>query len=431
MIVSKWTGTEVRALRTAALRMTQEEFAETLGFVTPTVQKWEQRATIDRPVVGRSAEALDTLLSGLESAPSERFRIALAEAYLNLPPSGSELLSAEGNDEMKRREFGILAGITLAAPLVDVDAPRVGVSDAQRLALLTDQIEQQACKTGGAPLVRAVFYQLEQMKRVLDTCIFDTGAAASAFTAEVGNLAATASWLAFDATMHPHAKRCVTDAFSLGNQAGADDVTVHACVAESLQTLALTATGQGSARHALRLTGHARNLLRGRPSGRIHAAIATRDAQAHAQLGDAQGFSRAVATAWRELAEAIDNEPIETSPVWLRFVTYSEIRFHEARGYARLGNTDRAVQIFNEMERDAPGRNTTFYRAGKAATFASGGDFANAISESLPVLADLADGLASPRTIKMLEPMRLSVADLPVAEEFRRRFDALACTVTV
>lgn len=41
MSVTKWTGREVRALRTEALRITQREFAERLGFSEAVVRKWE------------------------------------------------------------------------------------------------------------------------------------------------------------------------------------------------------------------------------------------------------------------------------------------------------------------------------------------------------------------------------------------------------
>ncbi|MEV0367878.1 hypothetical protein [Nocardia fusca] len=65
MTVSRWTGVEVRALRTAALRETQEEFAEHTGYVLATIRKWH-RATWGLPVRGRSAEALDTILRALD-----------------------------------------------------------------------------------------------------------------------------------------------------------------------------------------------------------------------------------------------------------------------------------------------------------------------------------------------------------------------------
>lgn len=48
MVVTRWTGVEVRALRTAALRITQEEFAEAAGFTVGVVRKWEgRRGTIE------------------------------------------------------------------------------------------------------------------------------------------------------------------------------------------------------------------------------------------------------------------------------------------------------------------------------------------------------------------------------------------------
>lgn len=39
VIVEVWTRAEVRALRDAALRMTQEQFAEQIGWAVATVRK--------------------------------------------------------------------------------------------------------------------------------------------------------------------------------------------------------------------------------------------------------------------------------------------------------------------------------------------------------------------------------------------------------
>ncbi len=57
MIVSKWTKVEVKALRSAALRLTQELLAERTGFRVATIRKWE-RATTDRPVRNYSVEVM-------------------------------------------------------------------------------------------------------------------------------------------------------------------------------------------------------------------------------------------------------------------------------------------------------------------------------------------------------------------------------------
>ncbi|WP_280489099.1 helix-turn-helix domain-containing protein, partial [Nocardia carnea] len=43
LMIVDWTGTEVRALRTVALRCTQQEFAEITGFSEAAVRNWERR----------------------------------------------------------------------------------------------------------------------------------------------------------------------------------------------------------------------------------------------------------------------------------------------------------------------------------------------------------------------------------------------------
>ncbi|MFF0496084.1 helix-turn-helix domain-containing protein [Nocardia aobensis] len=76
MSVTKWTGREVRALRTEALRITQREFAERLGFSEAVVRKWESRGeTIT--LVRQFAEAMDTIFRRLDDNQAARFHDAL------------------------------------------------------------------------------------------------------------------------------------------------------------------------------------------------------------------------------------------------------------------------------------------------------------------------------------------------------------------
>ncbi len=75
MAVTGWTGIEVRAIRSAALRMTQTELAEQLGFTESVVRKWEKRgATIT--LTNQYAEAMDTLLARLDPDQRRRFEDA-------------------------------------------------------------------------------------------------------------------------------------------------------------------------------------------------------------------------------------------------------------------------------------------------------------------------------------------------------------------
>ncbi|MFE2999763.1 helix-turn-helix domain-containing protein [Nocardia sp. NPDC059246] len=426
MIVGDWTSAEVRALRDALLK-TQEEFAETLGYSVQAVQKWEYLPAGRKLGRRKTVEDLESLFGRLDPTQRERFQSALARSYFGptVAELAVELHSKEVVDDVKRREFGkAIAGALVAGTL------HIDVGDAHRVSAYVNLVEDEARRVGGASLVRTVLHQTDRALRALDVASFGNSKAEATYASAVGHLAATASWLAFDSTLVNQAKRSVNEAFTVANQVRDDDVTVHACMALSLETLALAKTGEGSPQHALRLTGLARNLLRGRPPARIHALVATREAQAYAQIGDREKFVRAISTAWREMEQAADYEPIEQCPVWLQFVSRSEVRFHEARGYARLGETTAAVEIFSDMERGA-GRNAAFYRAGKAATLAGGGDIAAAVTEGTLVLDELENDLRSPRTIKFLEPVRSAADQLPAAEEFCRRFDAVASTVKV
>ncbi|WP_433566864.1 helix-turn-helix domain-containing protein [Nocardia sp. CA-151230] len=425
MIVGDWTCTEVKALR-EALRQTQEEFAETLGYTIHAVQKWENLPAGRKLARLKTVEDMEGQLARLDPVQHERFQSALARLYSGpLTRDRAAELESEEVVDVNRREFGkVLAGALMAESL------HIGHGDARRIAVYVNLIEDEARRVGGAPLVRAVVAQSEQALRVLDTVTFGNSEAETIYLSAVGHLAAAASWLAFDSTLLAQARRSANDAFAVANQAGDDDVTVHSCMVRSLETLALAKTGEGSPQYALRLTGLARNLLRGRPPARIHALVATREAQAHAQLGDRERFVRAIAVAWREMEQAADYEPIEQCPVWLQFVSRSEIKFHEARGYERLGDTATAVELFSAMERGA-GRNAVFYRARKAAILAGGGDLAAAVAEGVQVLDQLEQGLSSPRTITVLEPIRTAADKLPTDEEFCQRFDAVSSKVGV
>lgn len=77
MTVGAWTGVEVRAIRTAALRLTQAELADRLGFTEAVVRKWEKRgATIT--LTNQHAAAMDTLLQRLDAEQRIRFNSACA-----------------------------------------------------------------------------------------------------------------------------------------------------------------------------------------------------------------------------------------------------------------------------------------------------------------------------------------------------------------
>ncbi|WP_157172889.1 helix-turn-helix domain-containing protein [Nocardia exalbida] len=450
MIVSTWTRKEVRALREVGLRMTQEEFAEKVGFQTATVQKWEQKATTERPVEGRSAEALDTVYDCLEPAQRERFWHQLAgipsqTAGHPVPGSTETIQSEPANagdgavglhvreveDDVKRREFNKLATVGAVAVFIPDSFGRIGMSDVQRLSADVDALDQEDQRTGGAQLVGLAVEKLTHALDRLQTGVFDS-TTGSAFTKATGELAVLAGWLAYDADRHRLARRCFADAMALGTEANDDDLIAHTCLYAANQSSSLARAGRGGSPHkALQLADRARTLMRGRPPGRIHALIAVREAQAYGVLGDRMAFGRAIATAWRELDQAMQSEPLEEVPQWLRFVTYSEIADHEARGYADIGDLRLSVELYAAaVDHPAAMRNATIVRAWSAATRARLGDITGALEHGFPALSELS-AIASTRTLRRLEPVRTAVDRSPAGAEFRELYDSLTQTAVV
>ncbi|WP_156959910.1 helix-turn-helix domain-containing protein [Nocardia sp. BMG51109] len=445
MIVSTWTRVEVRALRTAALRLTQEQFAERLGYQPPTVRKWE-RTTRQRPVRGESAQALDTQLARLTDEQRARFRATVENEYAAVPKLHDRRPAAEQRDslavesrysvqevedDVKRREFGILFGAALIAAGDDssLTQGRIGTADARRLSESVADFAQREQAIGGVTLVRTAVEGLERAKSLLETCTFSEQAGRE-FMSATGELATIAGWMAYDSDMHPVARQCYADAFALANQAGDDELTTHVCLNAAHQSIALSRAGSSNPHRVLGHLHRARCLTSGQPPGRVHALIATREALAYGLLGDRRAFERAISTAWRELDNALDHEAIADCPRWLRFVNPTEVRSHEARGFEDLGELTRSAELLADepaLER-AGARNAACYRAGWAATLANIGDINGAVTQGLSVLDSLETSVTSTRTLRLLTPVRSAAASSPDSE-FRDRFDSLRHTM--
>lgn len=82
-VVEQWTGTHARALQ-AAMRLTNEAFAEHLGVSARTISKWRERPQmVPSPQL---QEALDTSLQ--RAAADTRTRFAANLAAADLAPAG-------------------------------------------------------------------------------------------------------------------------------------------------------------------------------------------------------------------------------------------------------------------------------------------------------------------------------------------------------
>lgn len=422
MIVEVWTRVEVRALRDAALRMTQEQFAEQIGWSVATVRKWE-RATESRPVRGQRAADLDSWLAKLSPEQMRRFALAVSApraAAQRHSPSGG----VEDEADVNRREFSKAAALTVAT-LPQWNPSRIGMADVERLDAFTAELGRLDQAVGGANLLPTAVDALAQAQGLLHRGAFDekTG---RAWMSAVGELAVKTGWLAHDADRTDLARRCYADALSLASAADDDDLTVHAALNAALQTIHLARSGTASPSYARMLVQRAGHLVRRRPPGRIHALIAAREAAVCGVAGDRHGVARAMSTAWREMDSAAEYEPADECAPWLRFVTHTEVRGHEARAHSDTGNHGRALALYEVAAAEpASARNAANTAAWFAVALVHTGDVAGAIDAVRPVLNALEGPVASPRTLRVLKPIRLAVDTGSEGEEFRVRFDAL------
>ncbi|MFE3446258.1 helix-turn-helix domain-containing protein [Nocardia sp. NPDC059180] len=142
----EWTGIEIKAMREAALDLTQERFAERLGVDDRTVRNWE-RGTRLRP---RYVARLDALRARLSAEQARRFDVAIERTHstrnpvvtdsgsaVPLPlvgPTTTSLLVAHRGDysteisDMDRRELLRLLGLATAAVTTSIDWDRVCVT---------------------------------------------------------------------------------------------------------------------------------------------------------------------------------------------------------------------------------------------------------------------------------------------------------------
>ncbi|MGH3971822.1 MAG: helix-turn-helix domain-containing protein [Pseudonocardiaceae bacterium] len=428
--VDTWTGADAQLLRIVALRLTVRDFAAELGITARTVSKWEQIGAARRPRPHFQA-MFDTLLDRAEQADRARFMEAIARR-------GTVGCAGSGRDGagVDRREFNMAvlavggalalpdwAGMSPGTSANALEAKAVGTVHVEALRAAADQIRQRDQHVGGGALLNEAAHCLTRAKAMLDTATYSSEVG-TALMAATGDLAMCAGWVAYDADRRDLARQWYSDALALAAEAGDDDLAVHAL--QNAALLAMSPSGSGSPSRAMQLSERSRIIARNIRSSRLHALIASRTAIAHAAIGDRSNFERAIGTAWREVEHAEGHEPTAETPIWLRFIVPAEVRYHEARGRAYLGDLDEAAAVFHAgAEEQTDPRNATNYRAALAATLARSGDTSTAITEGVTVLTSLEGTVSSWRTLRQLEPVRAAATGHNDGEDFHMRFDKL------
>jgi transcriptional regulator with XRE-family HTH domain len=403
------------AIVRASAGLSQLELATLLGWDQSRVQRAEKGTRDTLYDIRTLLQVTDTL---------DMPRAALAPLVLGTPNAIFE----ENDVDLTRRQFSeVLGGAALAGlfgtggELGTVQVPaKVDKAHIHYLRATVDEFYVRDQVVGGAALARGALRQFYRAQRMLGESDYGERTGQELMTA-AGELAVCVGWLAYDGGNHNLARHLYGEAMTLADEA--DDESLAVQVREKMALLAVQRArieASGLARQALRLTGRAGEVARRVPEPRVHSLLASREAIACAVLGDDRGYRHAITRAWRE----VDRGSGPGDPVWLRFVSSSEIAVAEAKGQVYLGAPAAAVPLYEQSLADASlsPRNRVNYRAQLAAALAAAGDKAAAVSEGLAVLPALETNVASPRTLRELAPVR-SVAEETGDEEFCVRYD--------
>jgi hypothetical protein len=322
-------------------------------------------------------------------------------------------------------DAGFAAG--LPAVLAVVSAPRrVSGSHVRYWEACADVLYARDQSVGGTVLLPLAMQQWRRARLAVRADA--TGEAHGRLLAAAGELALCTGQLAVDADRLPLAWRLSEQARELAVGSGDAMAGVHALTSQSMlhAELALTGPSFEPARWALRLAFQAQDEGRYIPVPRLHALIALRHASAASLLGDKAAFQKAVAQARLEL----DRGPVdEASPQWLRLVDRTEITGTEARGWLNLGDPGRSALLHRQVLASALSpRNRASYGAGLAAALLKQGARQDAITAAADVLPALEDGVTSVRCLARLRSIRQVAANIPGADEFCTRFDAIEQT---
>lgn len=330
----------------------------------------------------------------------------------------------EASMDLDRRGFGgLAAGATAAALLPGFTVPpRITISHARYLQKCANTLSSRDQTVGGAALLRSGLRQWQRARRMLKESSY-TETVGREFLTVTGRLGACVGWLAFDGGQHALSQSLYSDARGLAEEA--EDPVLNARLLELSSLLAShlarTSGKNGAAREGLLLAYRAAEEARYEPLPRLHALIALRQAYAASLLGDKAVFRSGITRARREFGKG----PRADEPEWLHFVNDAEITGFEAQGHMNLGEPERSEQLYRDtLAGELAPRNRVFYQARLAGSLLRQGAVDQAVANASDVLPELANGIASVRTMRELRPIRAAVKKAD-AGEFCERFDSI------
>lgn len=416
-------------LMRVAAHMSQEEFGYVVG-------QWSQ-GTVSRIESGKTDTLYDIreLLACTDAIGMPRR--ALAPLISGEPDATlvSEHEDGMQGDHVERRRFNsLVAALLAAASLPSLETPaRVERSDIEALRRSLTRLRSDDQELGGGAVVHQARREYARARRMLDESDY-TDVLGSELLVVTGELAEEAGWAAFDAGDHQAARFMYNEAHVLALSSGDAELQAHVLQTMSMQVNHLAGMAMHRrercryAREGLRLADGSAAVARHEGSPRLQALVATRQAVAHANLGDAAAFRRSITRARHEL----DRGSSTADRPWTAFVTPGEIDAAEATGYLRLGEVQRSVEIHSNSLNDTrlSPRNRACAQGHLAATLLEVGDTTEAINSGLEAVIRMTEeNITSVRPLSRMQRIR-TTAERFGHEEFCARFDAATHALT-
>ena len=244
-----------------------------------------------------------------------------------------------------------------------------------------------------------------------------------------GQLCQMAGWLALDANRHGAARRYLTTAVYVGHEQG--DLGL---AASATAYMSLHATYRGEPKAALALARTARATDETTLTPLTRAMLATREARAHASLGNTNECLRAL----DDMRKSFDRNGSDEEPLWLSYVDSVEIAAQEGACHLALGNPneaktalDRALRL---LDQKAPHRirDRVHYLSRLAKTHLLESEVEQACQVAAEAVS-LSGTIGSARVIERLSEFREALvpyADTRPAREFEERYALASSSAT-
>ncbi|MEV5981906.1 hypothetical protein [Streptomyces sp. NPDC052114] len=269
--------------------------------------------------------------------------------------------------------------------------------DIDLLALRIRQLRQMDDDRGGRMVLDWTVQDLRWAQRLAVEYAYDAqvGVRLHRAIAELGQLA---GWLAADLGLEGESRRHFLEALRAARSAG--DRELGAYIVSCMSYRALW-SGQGH--DALRLIRMARKGTAGAPAGIRQALLATREARAHAAVGDQTSCQHHL----EQAAELSQGAGDDDTP-WAYWLTPAVMVADAGRAWLELGRPDRAewhLQCGLEMLGEAQPRNRLLHSASLAEARLAREELDGA-AEAVTAALDLAENLTSIRARVRLAGLR-------------------------